>query len=94
MSGPPQAPGRVAPTPLGRRRPIVPSRRSPTTRRWLRGRIIALARDAGDGAWVAYPEAIGEHPVHAVREAVMTLASEGLLEAREREDGLEARLPS
>ena len=65
-----------------------------TTRRWLRGRIIALARDAGDGAWVAYPEGIGEHPVHAVREAVMTLASEGLLEAREREDGLEARLPS
>ncbi len=66
----------------------------PATRRWLRGRIIARARDAEDGAWVTYPEAIGQHPAHAVREAVMTLASEGLLEAREREDGLEARLPS
>ncbi len=66
----------------------------PATRRWLRGRIIARARDAEGGAWVAYPEAIGQHPAQAVREAVMTLASEGLLEAREREDGLEARLPS
>jgi GTP cyclohydrolase III len=60
----------------------------------LRGRIIARARDADAGAWVAYPEGIGEHPVQAVREAVIALASEGLLEAREREDGLEARLPS
>jgi A/G-specific adenine glycosylase len=65
----------------------------PTTRRWLRGRIIARARDAEAGAWVAYPESIGEHPAQAVREAVMALASEGLLEARERQDGLEARLP-
>ena len=65
----------------------------PTTRRWLRGRIMARARDAEDGAWVGYPEAIGEHPAHAVREAVMTLAAEGLLEARERDRGPEARLP-
>jgi A/G-specific adenine glycosylase len=66
----------------------------PSTRRWLRGRIMARARDAEDGAWVAYPDAIGEHPAHAVREAVMTLAAEGLLEARDREEGPEARLPS
>ena len=66
----------------------------PTTRRWLRGRIIARARDAEDGAWVAYPEAIGEHPADAVREAVTALAAEGLLEARDREGSLEARLPS
>jgi len=66
----------------------------PSTRRWLRGRIMARARDAEDGAWVAYPEAIGEHPAHAVREAVMTLAAEGLLEARDRDGGPEARLPS
>ena len=67
-------------------RPVRPPEPAfPTTRRWLRGRIMARARDAEDGVWVAYPEAIGEHPAHAVREAVMTLASEGLLEARERE---------
>ncbi len=56
----------------------------PATRRWLRGRIMALARDAEDGTWVGYPEAIGQHPAGAVREAVKMLAAEGLLEARER----------
>jgi A/G-specific adenine glycosylase len=67
-----------------------------TTRRWLRGRIIERARNAGDEGWVAYGEAIGTHPATAVREAVLALASEGLLEAREVEDdgGLEARLPA
>ena len=65
----------------------------PSTRRWLRGRIMARAREAEDGAWVTYPEAIGEHPAHAVREAVMTLAAEGLLEARDRDGSPEARLP-
>jgi A/G-specific adenine glycosylase len=76
--------------PLPPRRPVPAF---PSTRRWLRGRILARARDAEDGAWVTYPEAIGEHPAHAVREAVMTLAAEGLLEARERDAGPEARLP-
>jgi A/G-specific adenine glycosylase len=66
----------------------------PTTRRWLRGRILARARDAEDGAWVAYPEAIGEHPAHAVSEAVRALAAEGLLEVREGAGSPEARLPS
>jgi A/G-specific adenine glycosylase len=63
------------------------------TRRWLRGRIIERARGAGDEAWVPYGEAIGSHPATAVREAVLALASEGLLEAREGPDGPEARLP-
>ena len=82
-------------------RATVPPRPGPpaapafaTTRRWLRGQIMARARDAEEGAWVAYPEAIGAHPAHAVREAVVALAAEGLLEAREREGCLEARLPS
>ena len=66
----------------------------PTTRRWLRGRIMARARDSEDGAWVSYPDAIGGHPAHAVREAVMALAAEGLLEVRDRAGGPEARLPS
>jgi A/G-specific adenine glycosylase len=64
-----------------------------TTRRWLRGRIVERARNAGDEAWVPYGEAIGTHPASAVREAVLALASEGLLEAREGPDGPEARLP-
>jgi A/G-specific adenine glycosylase len=76
------------PQPARRPEPAFPS-----TRRWLRGRIMARARDVEDGAWVAYPEAIGQHPADAVREAVMALAAEGLLEARDRDGSPEARLP-
>jgi A/G-specific adenine glycosylase len=76
------------PQPARRPEPAFPS-----TRRWLRGRIMARARDAEDGAWVAFPEAIGGHPAHAVREAVMMLAAEGLLEARDPDGCPEARLP-
>jgi len=65
----------------------------PSTTRWLRGRVLARARDAEDGEWIAYAEPMGSHATPAVREAVATLASEGLLEARESADGLEARLP-
>jgi len=64
-----------------------------STRRWLRGRIIERARNAGDETWVTYGEAIGAHPAPAVREAVEALASEGLLEVREGPGGPEARLP-
>ncbi len=71
----------------------VPAPAFTTTRRWLRGRIVERARNAGDEAWVTYGEAIGTHPPTAVREAVLALASEGLLEAREGPDGPEARLP-
>lgn len=65
----------------------------PSTTRWLRGRILARARDAADGVWVTFGAAIGEHGPHAVREAVAALAWEGLLEAREAPNGPEARLP-
>ncbi len=64
-----------------------------TTRRWLRGRILDRARDVAPGEWAAYPDAIGAHQHVAVREAMLDLAAEGLLEAREGEDGPEARLP-
>jgi A/G-specific adenine glycosylase len=66
----------------------------PSTNRWLRGRVLDRARSAEDGSWCAYPEAIGTHPASAVREAVLALAREGLLEARETPTGLEARLPA
>ena len=66
----------------------------PSTRRWLRGRILDLARDAPAGAWIRYGEAIGDHPPAAVRESVLAMAGEGLLDAREDGSGVpEARLP-
>jgi A/G-specific adenine glycosylase len=66
----------------------------PSTRRWLRGRILELARTAPDGTWIRYGEAIGEHPPAAVRESVLAMAGEGLLDAREDATGVpEARLP-
>ena len=64
-----------------------------TTRRWLRGRVLQRAREADHESWVAYPDAIGLHPAAAVREAVLALAGEGLLEVRESADRVEARLP-
>ena len=73
-------------------RPKTPA--FPATKRWLRGRIVASARDADDGAWVPFGAAIGGHDRHAVREAVAALASEGLLETRETPDGPEGRLPA
>ncbi len=66
----------------------------PSTRRWLRGRILELAREASDGSWVVYDDAIGQHPAGAVRESVLAMAGEGLLEVREGASGVpEARLP-
>ncbi|MEI7745491.1 MAG: A/G-specific adenine glycosylase [Chloroflexota bacterium] len=63
------------------------------TNRWLRGRILERARAASDGEWTAYPEAMGTHGAAAVREAVVALAAEGLLEARDAAGVPEARLP-
>ncbi len=75
-----------------RARPAEPA--FPSTTRWLRGRIVDRARDAHDGDWVPFDDAIGTHDRHAVREAVVALAGEGLLEMRETADGPEARLPA
>jgi A/G-specific adenine glycosylase len=80
------------PAPAGSR-PRRSEPRFDTTSRWLRGRILERAREAEDGAWVAYAGPIGSHPPRAVREAVAAMAADGLLEARETADGLEARLP-
>lgn len=90
----PQAAASVssATRPPGRRRPAQPFE---TTNRWLRGRILERARTAPDGTWVTYPEAIGTHGAGAVREAVLSLGSDGLLDVREGDGdgGLQARLP-
>ncbi len=66
----------------------------PSTRRWLRGRIVDRARDAADGSWAAYGDSMGSHDANAVREAVLALAEDGVLEARETGHGIEARLPT
>jgi A/G-specific adenine glycosylase len=65
----------------------------PSTTRWLRGRVLERARELPGEAWAAYPDAIGGHSASAVREAVVGLGSEGLLEVRDGPDGLHARLP-
>jgi len=78
------------------RRPAAaagPQRPFPETTRWLRGRILAEARSASDGDWMTYEHAIGTHPAEAVREALATLAGDGLLEVRDRDGRPEARLP-
>ena len=85
--------GRPAGSSRGPARPRRPAPAFPSTTRWLRGRVLDLAREAPDGAWVAYGEGIGTHDAHAVREAVLALADEGLLEAREAASGPEGRLP-
>ena len=84
---------RPAAVSAGRPRARRQEARFDTTNRWLRGRILARARAASDGAWVAYAEPMGSHGHAAVREALAAMASEGLLEARESADGPEARLP-
>jgi len=75
----------------------VPVRRPvpafPTTNRWLRGRILDRARAAEDDEWIPYHDAIGQHGHGAVREAVVALSREGLLDARDTPAGMEARLP-
>lgn len=63
----------------------------PSTRRWLRGRIIAALRDASDGTWMQVRGPMGEHDAAAVAAAIAGLAGEGMLE--QRPDGA-VRLPS
>jgi A/G-specific adenine glycosylase len=65
----------------------------PSTNRWLRGRILDQARAAEDGHWVVFAGPIGSHGPRAVREAVIALAGEGLLESRDENGSLAGRLP-
>jgi A/G-specific adenine glycosylase len=53
-----------------------------STNRWLRGRLLAMVREAPDRAWIALPGALGEHDAVAVGAAVRALESEGFLEVR------------
>jgi A/G-specific adenine glycosylase len=52
----------------------------PSTRRWLRGRLVALFLDAPADDWVELPDGLGSHDAIAVRMAVETLAVDGFVE--------------
>ena len=62
----------------------------PTTRRWLRGRIVGRLREAPERRWVTVDEPIGIHSREQVRDALGQLAVDGLIE-RDRRG--RARLP-
>ena len=57
-----------------------PAQPFPSTSRWLRGRILDRLRDAPEGVWISFTEAIGGHAVQAVGDALVVLAKEQLLE--------------
>jgi A/G-specific adenine glycosylase len=62
----------------------------PKTTRWLRGRILDRLRDAPDGRWITFDDAIGTHSLDAVLVALGDLAQEGMLELSDT--GTRARL--
>ena len=64
----------------------------PTTRRWLRGRILDSLRDVPRGAWATIDGPIGEHGIGAIRAALAGLSADGLVELHPSEAG-HARLP-
>jgi A/G-specific adenine glycosylase len=83
--------GTPMPMPPIRARRRTPDAAFPTTRRWLRGRIVARLREAPDGVWEAIAGPIGDHDAEAVASALDDLAREGMVERRP--DGA-VRLPS
>ena len=58
----------------------APSPAFERTNRWLRGRIVARAREAMPGSWVAFDGPIGDHDTDAVARALGDLAAEGFLD--------------
>lgn len=64
----------------------------PTTRRWLRGRILERLRAEPGNDWVRIESPIGVHGAEAVEAALVALEAEGLVE-RHRADATLVRLP-
>jgi hypothetical protein len=81
-----------SPAPARPPRPGAPTEPFRSTSRWLRGRILDQLRDATDGTWVTFHEAIGVHDPVAVAGALDRLAHERLVELR-GSASVEARLP-
>jgi A/G-specific adenine glycosylase len=80
------------PTPRAPRPSSRPAPRFRASSRWLRGRILDRLRDASDGSWLPFGEAIGDHEPLAVSVALRAMATDGLLELRAGRQP-EARLP-
>jgi A/G-specific adenine glycosylase len=57
----------------------APSPSFPSTRRWLRGRLVQLLTSAA-GEWVIIPNELGSHGPEAIGEAVAALSREGFVE--------------
>ena len=55
----------------------------PRTNRWLRGRLLAVVRDAPAGTWVDAPDGLGEHDRDAVLAALRGLERDGFVEFRD-----------
>ncbi len=76
--------------------PVVRARRPApdfrSTSRWLRGRILDLARSADGDAWAAVEPPIGTHAAEDVAVARTAMAREGLLELHPSDAAL-VRLP-
>lgn len=70
------------------RRPTRPP--FPQTRRWLRGRIVARLRETAPGRWQRLDGPLGDHSGVAVREALVALERDGLVE---RDTAGRVRLP-
>ncbi len=70
-------PPRAVARPAAARPPVA---RFPSTRRWLRGRVMDRLRDAPGDTWVALDAPIGDHDRAAVDAALTALASDGLVE--------------
>jgi A/G-specific adenine glycosylase len=62
------------------------------TNRWLRGRILDRLRQAPRSAWVPLDTPIGVHELDRVHRAATALAADGMIEIRQREADLHARL--
>ena len=78
----------AVPARLPQRRPAA----FPTTRRWLRGRLLDLLRDADGDGWIAVPTRFGVHDAAAVEQALAGLAADALLE-RHGANRMRCRLP-
>ncbi len=60
----------------------------PSTRRWLRGRLLQLARAAEGGSWTRVPQELGVHDRSAIEDAVAALDRDGLVERHRRDPSL------
>jgi A/G-specific adenine glycosylase len=68
--------------PAARQRAQVPF---PQTRRWLRGRLLAILREAPNDEWQVLPDRLGTHDGTSIVAAAEGLARDGFIEVRDGE---------